>query len=45
MILLFLKCTLILLTAVLGCYCIRKQSAAARRLVWLHGYPRHCCFL
>ena len=37
MILLFLKCTLILLTAALGCLVLRKQPAAARRVVWLAG--------
>jgi TonB family protein len=37
MIALFLKCTLILLAAMLGCYLLRKQSAAGRRLVWLAG--------
>ena len=38
MIALFLKCTLILLAAMLGCYLLRKQ-AARRRLVWLAGLP------
>lgn len=37
MIALFLKCTLILLAAMLGCYLLRKQAAAGRRLVWLAG--------
>ncbi len=37
MIALFLKCTLILLAAMLGCYLLRKQ--AGRRLVWLAGLP------
>ena len=32
-----MKCTLILLAAMLGCYLLRKQAAAGRRLVWLAG--------
>ena len=37
MIALLIKCTLVLLAAMLGSYFLRKQAAAARRLVWLTG--------
>ena len=37
MIALFLKCTLILLAAMLGCYVASETVGSGRRLVWLAG--------